>query len=100
MGFKGPFAAADGRVIHDAGGSEVQELAFVLTAGVAYMRAIESAGLTLVNTGTITANNLGAWLSGGGTVTNGSTAATAASITGVADGVEISGSLDLIRPHQ
>src|SRR5437762_12504028 len=28
MGFKGPFAAADGRVIHDAGGSEVQELAF------------------------------------------------------------------------
>ena len=30
MGFKGPFAAADGRVIHDAGGSEVQELAFAL----------------------------------------------------------------------
>ena len=30
MGFKGPFAVADGRVIHDAGGSEVQELAFVL----------------------------------------------------------------------
>ena len=30
LGFKGPFAAADGRVIHDAGGSEVQELAFVL----------------------------------------------------------------------
>jgi methylmalonyl-CoA mutase len=29
MGFRGPFAAADGRVIHDAGGSEVQELAFV-----------------------------------------------------------------------
>lgn len=47
MGFKGPFAAADGRVIHDAGGSEVQELAFVLAAGVAYLRAIESAGITL-----------------------------------------------------
>jgi methylmalonyl-CoA mutase len=47
MGFKGPFAAADGRVIHDAGGSEVQELAFVLATGVAYLRALESAGVTL-----------------------------------------------------
>jgi methylmalonyl-CoA mutase len=47
MGFKGPFAAADGRVIHDAGGSEVQELAFVLATGVAYLRAIESAGVAL-----------------------------------------------------
>jgi methylmalonyl-CoA mutase len=47
MGFKGPFAAADGRVIHDAGGSEVQELAFVLASGVAYLRALESAGVTL-----------------------------------------------------
>ena len=47
MGFKGPFAAADGRVIHDAGGSEVQELAFVLATGVAYLRAIESAGIAL-----------------------------------------------------
>ena len=42
LGFKGPLAAADGRVIHDAGGSEVQELAFVLAAGVAYLRAIEA----------------------------------------------------------
>jgi methylmalonyl-CoA mutase len=47
LGFKGPFAAADGRVIHDAGGSEVQELAFVLGAGVAYLRAIEAAGVPL-----------------------------------------------------
>jgi methylmalonyl-CoA mutase len=47
MGFKGPFAVADGRVIHDAGGSEVQELAFVLAAGVQYMRALESAGVAL-----------------------------------------------------
>jgi methylmalonyl-CoA mutase len=46
-GFKGPFAVADGRVIHDAGGSEVQELAFVLAAGVAYLRAIEGAGVAL-----------------------------------------------------
>ena len=47
MGFKGRLAAADGRVIHDAGGSEVQELAFVLAAGVAYLRAIEQAGVAL-----------------------------------------------------
>ncbi len=47
MGFDGPFAAADGRVIHDAGGSEAQELAFVLAAGVAYLRAIEGAGVAL-----------------------------------------------------
>jgi methylmalonyl-CoA mutase len=47
MGFKGPFAPADGRVIHDAGGSEVQELAFVLAAGVAYLRALEDAGIAL-----------------------------------------------------
>jgi len=49
MGFRGPFAVADGRVIHDAGGSEVQELAFVLAAGVEYMRALESAGVSLEN---------------------------------------------------
>jgi len=47
MGFEGPFAAADGRVIHDAGGSEVQELAFVLATGVAYLRALEGAGVAL-----------------------------------------------------
>jgi methylmalonyl-CoA mutase len=46
-GFKGPFAVADGRVIHDAGGSEVQELAFVLATGVAYLRALEDAGIAL-----------------------------------------------------
>lgn len=47
LGFRGPLAAADGRVIHDGGGSEVQELAFVLGAGVAYLRAIEAAGVPL-----------------------------------------------------
>src|SRR3954447_5378889 len=47
MGFRGPFAPADGRVIHDAGGSEAQELAFVLAAGVEYMRGLESAGVAL-----------------------------------------------------
>jgi methylmalonyl-CoA mutase len=47
LGFKGPFAPADGRVIHDAGGSEVQELAFVLASGLAYLRALESAGVAI-----------------------------------------------------
>ena len=47
MGFRGPFAVADGRVIHDAGGSEAQELAFVLASGIAYLRAIESAGAAI-----------------------------------------------------
>src|SRR5229473_6410371 len=47
MGFRGPLAAADGRVIHDAGGSDVQELAYVLACGVAYLRAIEQSGVAL-----------------------------------------------------
>src|SRR4051794_13631922 len=47
MGFKGRFVVADGRVIHNAGGSEVQELAFVLACGVAYLRAIEASGVSL-----------------------------------------------------
>src|ERR1700682_3563717 len=47
MGFKGPFAVADGRVIHDAGGSEVQELAFLLATGVGYLRALEAARVAL-----------------------------------------------------
>jgi methylmalonyl-CoA mutase len=47
MGFKGPFAAADGRVIHDAGGSEAQELAFVLASAVLYLRALEGSGIAL-----------------------------------------------------
>ncbi|MGQ0680757.1 methylmalonyl-CoA mutase family protein [Bradyrhizobium sp.] len=47
LGFKGPFVAADGRVVHDAGGSEVQELAFALASGVAYLRAIEQSGIAL-----------------------------------------------------
>ena len=49
FGFRGPFAPADGRVIHDAGGSEAQELAWVLSVGVAYLRALESAGITLTD---------------------------------------------------
>jgi methylmalonyl-CoA mutase len=46
-GFKGPFAVADGRIIHDAGGSEVQELAYVLAVAVAYLRALDDANVPL-----------------------------------------------------
>jgi methylmalonyl-CoA mutase len=46
-GFKGPFAVADGRIVHDAGGAEAQELAFVLAVLVAYLPALESAGIPL-----------------------------------------------------
>ncbi len=46
-GFKGPFAVADGRVVHDAGGTEAQELAFVLAVAVAYLRGLEAGGIAL-----------------------------------------------------
>jgi methylmalonyl-CoA mutase len=46
-GYKGPFAVADGRVIHNAGGSEAQELAYVLAAALVYLRALEASGLAL-----------------------------------------------------
>jgi methylmalonyl-CoA mutase len=44
-GFKGPFVLADGCVVHDAGGSEAQELAFALASAVTYLRALEKAGI-------------------------------------------------------
>jgi methylmalonyl-CoA mutase len=46
-GFKGPFAVADGRIVHAAGGSEAQELAYVLAVAVAYLRALEAGGVSL-----------------------------------------------------
>ncbi len=46
-GFRGPFAVADGRVIHNAGGSEAQELAFALAGAVAYLRVLEANGIAL-----------------------------------------------------
>src|SRR5262245_59795203 len=46
-GFKGPFVAADARPVHAAGGSETQELAFALSAAVAYLRALEQDGSAL-----------------------------------------------------
>jgi methylmalonyl-CoA mutase len=47
QGFSGPFAVADGRAIHNAGGSEAQELAYALATGIAYLRALEGGGIAL-----------------------------------------------------
>ena len=46
-GFTSPFINCDTRMVHDAGGSEAQELAVALAAGVAYLRALSGAGLSL-----------------------------------------------------
>ncbi|HWF96207.1 MAG TPA: methylmalonyl-CoA mutase family protein [Xanthobacteraceae bacterium] len=46
-GFKGPFAVADGRAIHNAGGSETQELGFALAVAAAYLRALAGCGIGL-----------------------------------------------------
>ena len=46
-GFRGPFAVADARVIHNAGGSEAQELAYALSVAVAYWHALEDGGVSL-----------------------------------------------------
>ncbi len=46
-GLHGKLAAADGRVIHNAGGSEAQELAFALSVALAYLRALEAEGVAL-----------------------------------------------------
>jgi methylmalonyl-CoA mutase len=45
QGLRGPFAVADGRIIHNAGGSEAQELAFALASAVDYLRALEAGGV-------------------------------------------------------
>jgi methylmalonyl-CoA mutase len=46
-GFKQHLVLADGRPVHDAGGSEAQELAFALALAVAYLRMLESGGIGL-----------------------------------------------------
>jgi len=38
---------ADGRAVHEAGGSEAQELAFAVATGVAYLRLLEAGGFVL-----------------------------------------------------
>ncbi|HSP50162.1 MAG TPA: methylmalonyl-CoA mutase subunit beta [Pseudolabrys sp.] len=47
QGFRGPFAVADGRIIHNAGGSEAQELSFAIASAVEYLRALEANGVPL-----------------------------------------------------
>jgi methylmalonyl-CoA mutase len=47
QGFRGPFAVADGRIIHNAGGSEAQELSFAIASAVTYLRALEAGGIPL-----------------------------------------------------
>jgi len=47
QGFAGPFLAADGRVVHAAGGTPAQELAFALGSAVADLRALTEHGFTL-----------------------------------------------------
>src|SRR6185503_12825179 len=46
-GLTGPFAVADGRNVHAAGGSEAQELAFVIASAVEYLRVFTQAGTPL-----------------------------------------------------
>ncbi len=45
--FSGPLVIADARPVHAAGGSQAQELAFALGAGVALLRALETAKVPL-----------------------------------------------------
>ncbi|HEX2653012.1 MAG TPA: methylmalonyl-CoA mutase family protein, partial [Xanthobacteraceae bacterium] len=47
QGFKGPFAVADARSIHAAGGSEAQELAFAIAVALTYLRTLETHGIAL-----------------------------------------------------
>jgi methylmalonyl-CoA mutase len=46
-GIGGRFMRADARIIHEAGGSEGQELGFALAASVSYLRALEAQGVAL-----------------------------------------------------
>lgn len=48
-GFKGPIARASGGVFHAAGASDAQELAAVLAAAVAYLKAYAEAGVPLAD---------------------------------------------------
>jgi methylmalonyl-CoA mutase len=59
-GFRGPFVLADGRAVHDAGGSEAQELAFALSLALAYLRMLESGGIDLDAARTAISFRLGA----------------------------------------
>jgi methylmalonyl-CoA mutase len=45
--FARALVAADGRIVHGAGGSEAQELAWAVAVAVAYLHAFEAGGITL-----------------------------------------------------
>jgi methylmalonyl-CoA mutase len=45
------FVRADARAVHEAGGTEAQEIAAALTSGVFYLRALTEAGLSVDETG-------------------------------------------------
>ncbi|MDF2995953.1 MAG: Methylmalonyl-CoA mutase [Xanthobacteraceae bacterium] len=47
--YRAPMVRADGRIHHAAGATDVQELAAVLATALAYLRALEGAGLDLVD---------------------------------------------------
>ena len=47
LGFRRSLFVADGRVVHGAGGTEAQELAYAIAAAVAYLRALEAGDVAL-----------------------------------------------------
>jgi methylmalonyl-CoA mutase len=47
QGFKHALMVADGRIVHGAGGTQAQELAYVIAVAVAYLRALEAHGIAL-----------------------------------------------------
>jgi methylmalonyl-CoA mutase len=47
QGFRRAVAVADGRIVHGAGGSEAQELAYAVAVAVATLRAFEAGGIAL-----------------------------------------------------
>jgi methylmalonyl-CoA mutase len=47
QGFRRALMVADGRIVHGAGGTEAQELAYVIAVAVAYLRALEAHGIAL-----------------------------------------------------
>src|SRR5262249_27387603 len=47
LGFQRSLMVADGRLVHGAGGTEAQELAYVIAVAVTYLRSIEAGGIAL-----------------------------------------------------
>ena len=47
QGFKRALMVTDGRIVHGAGGTEAQELSYVIAVAIAYLRALEAHGVAL-----------------------------------------------------